>query len=399
MSEIKVLPIIPHPDDATSFYRGQLPITSLAHHYKLGLIYSERLSWSTMSLTDVLFLQRPFIAGQHLAAAQLAQKLCKPVWCDWDDDLFSVPEDNPAHSVYSDKGIQEAIATLAAMADVVSVSTRALKDRFDEIRKRAEKPGCIVIPNALSDHFLELRPEPVKEGRRKMIFWRGSNTHMYDLMSVTEPLINTMHQRPDWTIHFLGFNPAWMTRAFSPKQCIVGAGMDILDYHTYFGQIQPGITIVPLDDSEFTRAKSNIAWIEATWARSQVIAPRFPEWERPGILNYSTHEEFQECLRTAMSEVEMNDTTRIDASWDFITNFLLLSKTNTLRWDLLKYMCPKKAHNLGEILNETQFNHADPSSVCGIRPVGILGSRQRYETDSQSIEEKAPQTDLQIEKI
>jgi hypothetical protein len=352
--EIKILPVIPSPMDATSYYRGQLPLADLFHSKELGLIAVGEVSWSSMALADVLFLQRPFQPATHVIMAEVAQKLGKGVWCDWDDDLFTVTEDNPAHGTYAGEETKLAVAKLAAMADVVSVSTPDLAKRFNEIRTRAGKSNCVVIPNALADHLLLKRIPRDPNARRKLVFWRGSPSHQWDLMTVTDPLIQLLNKHQDWSSHFLGYNPSWLTRFLSKKNCIVGPGIDILDYHAYFGTIQPGVTIVPLANNEFNKSKSNIAWIEATYSHSQVVAPDFPEWRRPGILNYKDPADFSRKLRTAMDMVEANDWSMVDQSWDYIKENLLLSKVNEKRWDLLEWLCPQKT--MGE--NDEKYHEA-----------------------------------------
>jgi hypothetical protein len=342
MKQIKLFPVMPTIGDSTSYYRGQLPVADLSLNHDVGLIYSTDVSWATMVLAHVLVLQRPFTAKEHIVMAQVCEKAGRKLWCDWDDDLFSVPEDNPVFPVYSQPEVQSTVATLAAMANAVTVSTEDLKKRFDNIRERASLPPCTVIPNALSDHLIPKREKREPE-RRKLIFWRGSGTHQRDLMTITEPLIEIMNSRPDWTIHFLGYNPFWITQCIPKKQCIVGQGLDILDYHAYFGKIQPGITIVPLADCEFNHSKSNCAWLEATYAHSQVVAPNFTEWHKPGILNYTDPVGFATQLKFAMEQVEAQDWTPVEASWNFIMENLLLSQVNQKRLELLKSLCPHKS--------------------------------------------------------
>lgn len=294
----------------------------------------------------MLFLQRPFLEEQHLLAAKKAKQCRRVIWSDWDDDLFCVPEDNPSHGTYSNDKIKENVAEIAARSDVVTVSTEQLKRRIDPIRKSAGKHECFVIPNALQDFHVLGREErdPI---RRKLIFWRGSASHQKDLMTVSHNLIELMKSRPDWTIHFLGYNPFWITEHLSRKQCILGGAMDILDYHEYAMKIQAGITIVPLADNEFNRAKSNIAWMETTLAHSQTVAPNFEEWIRPGITNYDASgpnagANFIEALKQAMADVEANDHSKPEASWKFITENLLLSQMSQKRFDILKALCPHK---------------------------------------------------------
>ena len=334
--------------DATSYYRGQHPLCDLVHRKNISLSYSTEVSWATMDLADVLFLQRPF-TKDHTTMGKVCQKMGRKLWCDWDDDLFTVPTDNPSHGTYSDKDTQMSVAILAAMADVVTVSTPVLAKRFNSIREKAGMPECVVIPNALSDHFIQKRqPRLNEKKRRKLIFWRGSASHQADLDSVEAQIREFMLSDfgKTWTLHFMGYRPYRITNEIPPERCIVGGGMDVIDYNDYFMTLQPGITIVPLCDHEFNHSKSNICWLEATLSQSLVVAPDFEEWRRPGIFNYKEPKDFREALMAAMDCVENESYSRVDESWDFILKNLLLSQSNEKRWEILKSLCPNKPQEI-----------------------------------------------------
>jgi hypothetical protein len=167
-------------------------------------------------------------------------------------------------------------------------------------------------------------------------------------MTVSDPLLDVLHSKPNFTMHFLGYNPFWITQLLPKERCIVGNAMDILDYHTYLQQIQPGIVIVPLDDSVFNKGKSNIAWLEGTYGHAQIVAPDFEEWRKPGIYNYTDPASFKEQLLRAMKDVEENNWKPIQDSWEYILKNLMLSSINQKRWELLTNLCPNKPQKAEE---------------------------------------------------
>lgn len=338
---ISILPVIPHMDDATSFYRAMGPLSELARRELIRLCMVQEVKWSTAALADVMFLQRPFRALDIIAAnRQVAWK--RPLWVDFDDDLFAIPQHNKASGLYGHPDTQKCVAELVALADLVTVSTQKLGDRYNDIRNRIGKPECVVVPNALHDDFAAARPKhPDKV--HKLVMWRGSDTHESDLLSVTKEIAETFGKRQDWRMHFLGYNPLWLQRCIRPNQVVSGAGIDIMDYHNLLLQICPSIMIVPLENTEFNLAKSNIAWIEATYAGAMVIAPDMPEWRMPGILNYKDEDHFGELLNYAMDVYDKERFDMVESSWNHIKEHLLLSKVNQVRMDVLHQLITKES--------------------------------------------------------
>jgi hypothetical protein len=107
-------------------------------------------------------------------------------------------------------------------------------------------------------------------------------------------------------------------------------GMHIVDYLKFFKNLNPNIFIYTLQDNPFNAAKSNISWIEATYAGAAFIGPEFlPEFVQSGIINYNksmsvTFENVKENYKSL--EIVNN------LSWDYILKNLLLSSVNNLRY-------------------------------------------------------------------
>ena len=115
--------------------------------------------------------------------------------------------------------------------------------------------------------------------------------------------------------------------------------MDKAQYFNYLSKINGKISIVHLshrpEEIDFNKSKSNIAWIESTYAGLAVLAPDWPEWRRPGIVNYTDKEDFRQKL-TSMMKGEYNLESLRQASWKYIREELTLEKTNEIRYDLIK---------------------------------------------------------------
>ncbi len=96
----------------------------------------------------------------------------------------------------------------------------------------------------------------------------------------------------------------------------------------------PSAMIFPLHEHPFNRCKSNIAWLEATFAGAACIAPDWAEWRHPGVLNYTDEHSFSDQMNSVMrGDVDVEDLAR--TSWAYIQDNLTLEKVNKLRWQVV----------------------------------------------------------------
>lgn len=328
---ISILAICPNPKDATSFYRGMGPLGRLKKARRdISITIAERVDWSILSMVDVVFLQRPF-SPDHLRIARLTYDTPTKLWLDFDDDLFSVPTDNPTFRIYSDPKNQNALAQTIALADAVSVSTGDLARKYSKLNS-----NTVVVPNALDAHSLWYR-DVKKEDQTDLIFWRGSNTHFRDLACYTEQIIEVAKLRPTWKWHFQGVDPWWITERLPEQFCTVGDALPMHDMFNVIAEIKPKVMIVPLADHTFNHSKSNIAWIEGSLGGAVAVAPDWEEWRKPGVITYKTPQDFQAQLLAA-TDSEFDHYAAGVQSWEYIQRELTLEKVNEKRSALLNHL-------------------------------------------------------------
>lgn len=322
---MRVLFDIPSPLDATSFYRGIVPIAELGRKRSDLYFYNDgQWSWASLAPADIVFMQRPFNDTHHDKAI-MAKKWGKPLWVDLDDWLLDVPTDNPAHSTYNTDNIKQNIVKILEMADILTVSTNHLKKLYSPFHKDIR-----VVHNCLYDAKFKLQEKRPK--RNKLVMWRGSRTHHKDVMSVTPQLANIAKDEAlkEWVFEFVGDNLWFATDIMPHERTFWGAGMDIYEYHKHIKDVAPSVMIVPLFDSDFNKSKSNIAWLEATYAGAMTLAPDFEEWRRPGIVNYKDPADFEKKLRLIMHG-EINVEAQVEQSLKDVNDHYLLSEVNIAR--------------------------------------------------------------------
>jgi hypothetical protein len=285
--------------------------------------------WNTLRKYDILIVQRPSIPV-HAQIVMQAQMLGLPVVVDYDDDLTSVPKDNPTYSIYAAPENKEAMIKSIQNATIVTVSTEHLKSKINLLND-----NIVVIPNALDDACLKRRPFQKKENGKKTILWRGSNTHVGDILAYRDQILKVYEtHKAEWQWYFLGADPWMLIERMEPGTYGTAPFADHLRYFNLLQNIQAEIQIVPLADNSFNRSKSNCAWLEGTLAHSAIVGPEFDEWKRPGITNVNP-ETFIDAMNKliASEEIRLNCVTE---SWNYIESNLKLTDINTIRYNLIR---------------------------------------------------------------
>lgn len=316
-----ILFLTPDRTDATSFYRAGGIAANLEKQSKHNITvfnYDEiQLHWQTILGFDVIMLQRPFTKANY-DLCRYIKGIGKKLWVDQDDNLLALNPENRHFMLYSDN--VENVKKIIAIADVVSVTTEYLRQSYLSLNK-----NIWVIPNALNDVF-----KRVEKKRADIAVWRGSEHHIYDLMAHGKAINLLAEDFPEWKFMFLGFYP-WFLAKSENKGFV--KPIDIMLYTQSLANLAPAVVHVPLHDNLFNRCKSNIAWIEATFAGAVTVAPEW--WNAPGTLSYSNIQEYYEAIAAVLTK-QVNTELMVKDSWDFIQEYLTLPKVNKKRIELIE---------------------------------------------------------------
>jgi hypothetical protein len=326
---INILAIIPNPHDGTSYYRALGVLLTKQMRQKFNtLILKSELFIEHAKMADIIFLQRPFTSG-NVQSIDYAHRCKRKVWIDYDDDLLSVPTNNQVCDVYTSKEAKENILKCISMADLVTVSTKKLKEKYNSVNKNIH-----VVPNAFDDDFFTL--DYAKE-QRKSVLWRGSNSHQMDLMTYRDDILDKC-KNSDYHWWFFGClrHEIWFMSEYTGKNSSYVTPMDVVYYMDKLKSIQASIAIVPLQNNEFNKSKSNIAYIEMVYAGAVPIVPDWDEWNLPGCIRYGENDSFKSCLESLMDcpPQYLRDINKVGV--EYIRENLLLSNINKKRIELLE---------------------------------------------------------------
>ncbi len=325
---MKLLMLVHSRTNTCSYYRSGGVAADLRQHLDIDITIRQwneiELHWQKIIEFDLIFLERPYTdIAKNLM--NFVKNMGVPMWIDYDDYLLGVPVENKYSGVYTPQ-VRENIKEMLKMADAVSVATAELARLYHDYVRVPIR----VIPNAFNDFIF--RKRVIWPERQKLILWRGSDSHIYDIMHRGKAINEATGLFPDWTFTFLGFYPWYLSERDNMYHL---KEMDIILYHNNLVRMGPALLHVPLNDSPFNRGKSNIAYIEAAYAGAAVLAPNWEEWKKPGVILY---EDDKSYLAGIQAVVEGTFDTRKAAkvAWEYISDELLLSKVNEKRAELIK---------------------------------------------------------------
>jgi hypothetical protein len=324
---INILEIESAPNDACSFYRGREPFSKLMKDNFVNLIQgSLNSNWSDISYCDIVFLQRPSDA-KAWNIISMAKNMGKKVLIDFDDDILHVPE---YYKCYNQFKFNPYIINIIKNADEIITTTEELKKVL-----AVYNVNVTVIPNCLNDDIFKtvLNNEYTKN---KLVFWRGGENHAMDLFTYYEQIFESMEQNKDWSFSFMGDEFDWQILNRPSNYCHI-EHKELTTYYWYLHRMNPGLSIVPLIKNKINLCRSNIAWIESTYAGAVNLIPDWGDFKDcPGI-HYETPEEFKNGLNDAIKG-NYDLKTLNDKSWQKITDELLLSKWNDKRKEIIEYL-------------------------------------------------------------
>lgn len=310
--------------DACSFYRsaGVAPnLRKLSGHNIVSAQWNELImNWALIIDFDIIMIQRPY-NHPALELCQYIKDMNKILWIDYDDNLFCVPPENKTFKTYDKAETKGALKSIIELADVVSVTTNDLRESLLPYNQ-----NIFVIPNAFNDGlFIK---EPFSE-RSNIALWRGTDTHIYDLMCYAHPMNTIAEEFRDNQYMFVGFYPWFLSG--SGNQGSMDA-MDVIIYHKTIKKMRPVVMHVPLHDNLFNRCKSNIAFIEGSFAGAACIVPHW--WDVDGALKYSDQQGYYDAMKAVLSG-EVNVQAENAKAWEYIQSELFLSKVNVQRMNLI----------------------------------------------------------------
>lgn len=266
---------------ACTFYRCAEParvLKRLGHETRCD----RRIGLATAAMSDVVVIQRPTeTTTQHLMAKLLTlPESARPrIVVELDDDLFAVPEHNPAHAMMADPDRRHRLAEAIAKADRVTVTNAHLAQRMRLVHGDFEWAGDVrVIPNYVPERFVVEKVPELGPIGTPVITWAGSDTHRRDFDLVAVALRKLLRERDDFRVRIVGAPYSARLRTS------IGADLDgrggarvqqvpwIEGVDRYIPTLAGHIGLAPLADDLFNRSKSDLRLRELAARGMAVVA-------------------------------------------------------------------------------------------------------------------------------
>lgn len=311
----KVYYYSPMPSDSTAFYRtsGVLPFVDSNEFELVDVSSVTAFNWANLVACKVFIFQRPF-TKEHVQLLTLLKDMDIRVIADFDDNLLTVDMHNPTYWLYQ-SNIQN-IHECLKLADEVWVSTQVIAHEY-------KHKNTHIVPNAHNDYLFPVSDKKQFNTDSKKVIYRGGASHQADVNEVADKLIETVNDNMDWTFQFMGDRFTYLEQRCGDNYHIV-PGMTIMQYFKYFYNENPNAVIFPLCTTTFNKGKSNISWIEASYAGAAFFGNTdLPEFNQVGTLPLTTIKDL--LKQTTILEKANNN------SWEYVRDNLLLSKINEKR--------------------------------------------------------------------
>jgi glycosyltransferase involved in cell wall biosynthesis len=218
---------------------------------------------SELEGVDLVVLQRPTVEDFRPFVAEMQRRRIPYVF-EMDDDLWRVARHNPSHWLWSQKRVRKLLQQLAASADMISVSTEALRDVVEE---RVGHAHIAVQPNFLHPTLWgedALRDIPLADnGDNVVIGWQGSGTHNNDMVQILPALAVVLARHPNVMLRFFGNVPACIQGVIPPHRFEWMRGVPFAEYPRNLKHAHFDIALAPLAPTKFNESKSNIRVLEA----------------------------------------------------------------------------------------------------------------------------------------
>jgi len=205
-----------------------------------------------IEIADLIIVQRFYPREGNLPLLERIFASGKPVVYEVDDLLTALPETN--HLRPWAKETADILERTLPRFSAITVSTPPLADILGRYNRNIH-----VLPNLIDESLFHATPSKLE--KRLVIGFCGTGSHARDL-ELIEPALFRIAEK-------YGDRVAFFFMGYANSRLLTLPGFTFLDFerdYTEYAQALSGsgidIALVPLEDNQFNRCKSNIKWLE-----------------------------------------------------------------------------------------------------------------------------------------
>ncbi len=205
--------------------------------------------------TDILIIQRN-VPGQipyETLKPYIEKNNIKMVY-EFDDAFWTIPKGHLAYDYYAKMRPQ--LEKYLRQADLVTVSTKAIEKYVLGLNENVQ-----IIPNVLDEQLWQAKEPELHDGPVRILF-SGTPTHLKDLAIILKPLEKILKEYKDKVELVLWGNElVELTKLPNVKRGPEFTSV-YADYAQQLQNLEIDFALVPLEESPFNNAKSDIKWLE-----------------------------------------------------------------------------------------------------------------------------------------
>jgi glycosyltransferase involved in cell wall biosynthesis len=230
---------------------------------------------------DIVVFERQFKPEVYTYAVKMKKAGAKIVY-EIDDDLFNIPDWNPARNILGVKSVQNGIRMFLGLSDAMFVSTNRLAEVYGKFCKR-----IFVLPNSIDYDFFFSN---VRNEGKKAVLWQGSMTHYKDISIMGDSLARIAKEKKYTLKMWCGFDLVTHKPIFDIPGSVVIPLVQFESFYPMFSLIDSHVGVAPLCAVPFNLGKSNLKFLEYTAQGIVTVASNYGpyketiEHEKTGIL-------------------------------------------------------------------------------------------------------------------
>lgn len=279
MQELKKLICFRGDRSACFHYRLNVPMGRIAKYCKdkFEITVSPYISKDQLNAYDIAIFQRQYKPEVFYSMLQMQKNGAKCIY-EIDDDLFHIPDWNPAKKVLGAKNVQDNVRHFLEKVDACFTTNDYLAGIYSKYCEHV-----YVLPNSLD---LERFTQPPHNSVKPVVCWQGSTTHDRDVQLIRSSIERL---RDDGTC----FLKMW---SFDVPGVYSVPNVPFEAFYHMFSQIDGYIGLAPVTTIPFNRSKSNLKFLEYTAVGMATIASNFGPYAETithmedGILINDNHE-------------------------------------------------------------------------------------------------------------
>lgn len=371
VKKIRIGYISTEPDAfAVPYLRLRSPLNALQDKGFVEIVelgdFSNRRSYSLnknkLQDIDIIIIQRQ--TAEHLTYDNLCKlidrKKVKVVF-DIDDALDRMPDNHALLEAFAN--IKTNIYEYLKNSDLVTVSTNTLRNYYNEFNR-----NIAVLPNTLNLDIWNKKPAGSKESGALKILLSGTATHRQDFALIDRVIENIISEYPrDVEFYYWGSVSENLLKYPQVKKFCDFADV----YQNYAETLQLSnfdLALIPLEENQFNRAKSNIKWLE--YSISCI----------PGI--YTDIEAYNESVEDGVTGLLVSNTLE---GWREAIEKMILDKK--LRSEIKKNAYKKVSEKFNIEKNAALWHKAFESALNGVHMPAelIIPKKKEYENTSKDV--------------